>query len=56
MNKDIKLKYKNIIGYGYKIYSYEINTYIIIKTKNKIKHIFYKCYEFSSPKRKNEII
>lgn len=56
MSKDIKLKYKNILGFGYMVFSYDINTYLIIRTKNKIKIIFYKWYEFSSPNRKNEII
>ena len=46
----------NIIGYGYKVYTYEINTYVIIKTNNKIKYKLYKWYNFSSQKRKNEII
>lgn len=54
-DKSIKRYFKYLIGYAYQIFSYEINTYLVIK-KDKIEFIPYKWYDYGSPKIKEEII
>lgn len=51
-----KSKYKNFLGLGYEVFTYDINTYIILKSGNKLKYKFYKGYSFSSQKVKEKLI
>ena len=57
MPLDSKLKRysKYIVGYAYQVFSYEIDTYLVIK-KDNIEFIPYNWYDYGSPKRKEEII
>lgn len=51
-----KSKYKNFFGLCYEVFTYDINTYIILKRGNKLKYKFYKGYSFSSQKVKEKLI
>lgn len=57
MSLDSKVKKysKYIVGYAYQVFSYEIDTYLVIK-KDNIEFIPYNWYEYGSPNRKEEII
>lgn len=56
MSSKIDKYSKYIIGFAYKVFVYDINTYLVIKKEDKIEYILYKWYDFSSQKTKKEII